>query len=81
MARGVAMSARCTGTPRAIVLIYGVGGAIIFGLGIVFTIRAVLSRKTYRCPSCGERVRVELMNATHCNTCGAPLNLMESSHD
>jgi serine/threonine protein kinase/uncharacterized integral membrane protein len=68
-------------TPLSIVLIYGVGGAIIFGLGIVFTIRAVLSRKTYRCPSCGERVRVELMNATHCNTCGAPLNLTEGSHD
>jgi hypothetical protein len=68
-------------TPLSIVLIYAIGGAIILGLGIVFTIRAVLSRKTYRCPSCGERVRVELMAAAHCNTCGAPLNLKESSHD
>ena len=68
-------------TPLSIVLIYAIGGAIILGLGIVFTIRAVLSRKTYRCPSCGERVRVELMAAARCNTCGAPLNLRESSHD
>ena len=68
-------------TPLSIVLIYAIVGAIILGLGIVFTIRAVLSRKTYRCPSCGERVRVELMAAAHCNTCGAPLNLKESSHD
>jgi serine/threonine protein kinase/phage shock protein PspC (stress-responsive transcriptional regulator) len=41
-------------TPLSIVLIYAIGGAIILGLGIVFTVRAVLSRKTYRCPACGE---------------------------
>jgi hypothetical protein len=34
---------------------------------------AVLSRKSYECPSCGERLTVEYMEARHCNVCGAPL--------
>ena len=55
--------------------------ALLIALGIFFYMRAVISRKTYRCPKCGEIVRVELMHAAHCNTCGAPLNLPEKHYD
>ena len=55
--------------------------ALLIALGIFFYMRAVISRKTYRCPKCGEIARVELMHAAHCNTCGAPLNLPEKHHD
>ncbi len=35
---------------------------------------SVMSRKTYRCSKCGERlVGVEYMSAKRCGMCGAPL--------
>ena len=50
---------------------------ILFGLvliGLVLYFFSVLSRKTYRCPKCGERlVNVEHMSAKRCGMCGAPL--------
>ena len=52
----------------------------LIALGLLFYLRAVISRKTYRCRQCGEIVDVELMHASHCNTCGAPLNLPERHH-
>lgn len=55
------------------ILIYtGIGGVVV-AAGVIFYVRAVASRKTYRCPNCGEEVRVELMEASHCNHCGSPL--------
>lgn len=54
-------------------IVMAVLGGLILGFGIVFFLRAVDSRKWYVCPSCGERIRVELMDAGHCNTCGADL--------
>jgi len=35
---------------------------------------AVKSRKTYTCPECGERIKVEYMEASRCNICGSQLN-------
>ena len=44
------------------------------GLGLVFYYFSVRSRKSYRCPQCGERITdVEHMNAKRCGMCGAPL--------
>ncbi len=42
-------------------------------LAILFYFLAVRSRKSYRCPACGETVQVEHMNAQRCGMCGAPL--------
>ncbi len=54
-------------------LIYGPAAALLLFLGIVFYLRSAASRQTYRCSQCGESFRVELMDASHCNHCGAPL--------
>ncbi len=57
-----------------IVLFLYVGlGVAVVGLGVLFYLRSACSRKRYCCPQCGERVSVELMDAGHCNMCGAPL--------
>ena len=61
-----------------LLFIGGIGLAVV-GLGIVFYLRAVASRKVYNCPQCGEVVRVELMRASHCNHCGAPLRISETN--
>ncbi|MHC4497210.1 MAG: FmdB family zinc ribbon protein [Planctomycetota bacterium] len=43
-------------------------------LGLILYGFSVFSRKTYRCPKCGERiVDVEHMSAKRCGMCGAPL--------
>jgi hypothetical protein len=42
-------------------------------IGVMFYTFSVLSRKSYRCPKCGERVSVEYMEAKRCGMCGAPL--------
>ncbi len=47
--------------------------AIIVFLAIIFYYFSVQSRKLYRCPQCGEKIRVEYMRATRCNICGVPL--------
>jgi len=57
----------------AVLLIYGSIAALIVVLGLVFYLRSVGSRKRYDCPQCGEQVSVELMRASHCSMCGAPL--------
>ncbi|MGF1579405.1 MAG: hypothetical protein ACFCD0_08590 [Gemmataceae bacterium] len=44
---------------------------VVFG-GLVY-VRATMSRKTYRCQECNEVISVELMDASYCNVCGAPL--------
>lgn len=56
-----------------ILAVYGLGGLLLVALGFLFYTRAVASRKAHACPQCGERMTVELMDATRCNTCGAPL--------
>ena len=37
-----------------LLLIYGLSGAIVIGLGVVLWLRSAATRKTYRCPKCGE---------------------------
>ena len=34
---------------------------------------SVKSKKTYTCPECGEKVKVEHMETTRCGVCGALL--------
>lgn len=46
---------------------------ILLILALLFYFLSVQSRKTYNCPQCGERVRVEHMNARRCGMCGAPI--------
>jgi hypothetical protein len=50
---------------------YVVLGGILVLLGLLFFLRSFGSRRTRRCPQCGEEVTTELMTATRCNTCGA----------
>ena len=45
---------------------------------ILLYISAAQSRKSYRCPKCGEKVRVEYMDTSRCGMCGAPLKREES---
>lgn len=59
--------------PFLIFLIYPAIGVLLLGLAAVLYFRASLSRKSYRCPQCHEVINVELMDATYCNVCGAPL--------
>ena len=49
---------------------------VVIVLGLVFYIFSVRSRKSYRCPQCGERItNIEHMKARHCGMCGAPLEM------
>lgn len=61
-----------------VLLIYAAVLAGLIVLGVLFYLRAVASRKHYRCPQCGERMTTELMSASHCNMCGAPLKPEET---
>jgi ribosomal protein S27AE len=48
------------------------GGLLLLGLVLYFF--SVCSRKSYRCPQCGESIKnVEHMQAKRCGMCGAPL--------
>jgi|GEM_PF-3332785 len=57
-----------------IVLLYVLGAALVVALGFFLYLRSVTSRRLYVCPACGEKQNVELMEATHCNSCGAPFS-------
>ncbi len=57
-----------------ILLFYALIAVAILTFGLLLWARSSLSRKSYRCPKCHEVVQVELMNATRCNVCGAPLD-------
>jgi rRNA maturation endonuclease Nob1 len=59
-------------------IVYGGVFLLIVALAVLFYLRSVASRRRYRCPNCGEEFRVELMEASHCSFCGAPLK--ENSH-
>ncbi len=47
-------------------------------LAIFVYLRAVNSRKFYKCSECGESYRVELMNASRCKVCGAQTKVTEN---
>ena len=57
-------------------LIYMLVGLLIL-VPIALYVFAVASRKSYRCPQCGEQITTEYLDAKHCNMCGAPLNQEE----
>ena len=61
-------------------IIYGVV-SLVASVVLLLFLRSVGSRKTYRCSQCGEMARAELMKATHCSSCGAPLAGTEIKHD
>jgi len=46
-------------------------------LAVVFYFLAVRSRKTYKCPECGESVQVEHMETARCGMCGSLLKKEE----
>lgn len=46
---------------------------ILLILAVFFYFLSVRSRKSYNCPQCGEKVRVEHMKASRCGMCGTPL--------
>ena len=56
-----------------ILLVYGAIFIAIVLLAIFFYSLSVQSRKNYTCPNCGESIQMEHMDASHCNSCGAPL--------
>ena len=56
-----------------IFLFYGTGAIIMITLCVLFYLRSVSTRKAYHCGQCGESFKTELMEASHCNHCGAPL--------
>lgn len=56
-----------------VLIMYILGGLLVLVLGAIFFARSLASRKYYCCPQCGERFRVELMKASRCNVCGAPI--------
>ena len=60
------------GDARSLLILFGIVLVVVV-LGVLFYLRAAASRKLYKCPQCGEMVEVELMKASHCNHCGAPL--------
>jgi len=56
--------------------IYVLIGTVILA-PIVFYVFAVGSRKSYRCPHCGEQITTEYLDANRCNMCGTPLKQQE----
>ena len=54
-------------------MIFIVAAVVVIPLAILLYFLSVQSRKSYHCPSCGERLTVEHMTAHHCGMCGTPL--------
>ena len=46
-------------------------------LSVLFYFLAVRSRKTYKCPECGESVQVEHTETARCGMCGSLLKKEE----
>ncbi len=56
-----------------ILFIYCLILIVVIVAGIICYVFAVASRKSYRCPQCGEKMTTEHLNATHCGHCGVEL--------
>jgi transcription initiation factor IIE alpha subunit len=54
-----------------VLALYAALGVGVVVVAVVFYLRAELSRSSYHCPKCHTSIRVELMEANHCNVCGA----------
>jgi hypothetical protein len=50
-----------------------IGLGALVGVAVVVYIFSVSSRRHYRCPQCGERIRTEYLAAKRCGMCGAEL--------
>lgn len=55
-----------------LVIILLVGGGILV-LALVFYLFSLNSRRSFRCPKCGEQIRTDYLKAQRCGMCGAPL--------
>lgn len=53
---------------------------LIIVIGIIGFIKSVLSRKYYKCPTCGESFRSENMESKTCKVCGADLEETNDSN-
>jgi len=42
-------------------------------LGVVLFYFSYQSRQTFSCPTCGEKITTEYLDARHCSMCGADL--------
>ena len=49
-------------------------GVLIVIVGVIGFIKAVISRKIYTCPVCGEKFRAENMEVKTCSVCGASMS-------
>ncbi len=59
------------GVLEILIIAVPLGG--IAALCIFFYLMSVSSRKHYRCPSCGEAITTEYLDAGYCSKCGTPL--------
>jgi hypothetical protein len=48
-----------------------IGGIIL--LALVFYLFSLASRRTFKCPQCGERITTDYLEAKRCGMCGAEL--------
>lgn len=62
-------------------LIYPAIFLLVLGTAIFLFWRANLTKRVYQCPNCHERIRVELMDASYCNVCGAPLKPLQDNEE
>ena len=60
-------------------LVVGIVACVLVGIPLVLFLFSAASRRAYRCPSCGERITTEHLRASHCNSCGAPLQETETA--
>lgn len=56
-----------------VIIVYAAILVALVLLGIIFYLRAAVSRRLVVCPHCGEQLQIELMGATTCTVCGASL--------
>ncbi len=57
-----------------ILILLVIGLPIFVGLGcLIFYLMSASSRKSYACPSCGEHITTEYLEAGYCSKCGTPL--------
>jgi ribosomal protein S27AE len=56
-----------------VILVYILGGIVALILGALLYFFAVSSRRTFKCPECGEIVTTEYLEAHRCGMCGTEL--------
>lgn len=57
-----------------VIAVYAVVGLLFLAACVAFYVYAVSTRRSTRCASCGELVRMEHDRISHCPSCGALLS-------